>query len=182
MQTKNYYGQYTKYNTRVQPDSREGLWIISSRFLQRRVEVPLWLSWLNTNVSKQTQAYVNLSTSIYQAYIDKGNISMQDIKTSERQRQSNRNTGELFRCLSTLALCPHLQYYEGFPLESIPPDHSVSQHLQGVHTRTFGPTCPLTCSRKKNTRKRASLPRPHLYKELSLELETTRTFKSASSK
>jgi len=35
--------------------------------------------------------------------------------------------GELFRGSSTLTLHPRLQHYEGFPLESIPPDHSVTQ-------------------------------------------------------
>ena len=65
-----------------------------------------------------------------------------------RDRESNPNTGDLFQGSSTLALRPRLQYYEGFPLESILPDHSVPQHLQGVHTRTPGLTSPLTCSRK----------------------------------
>jgi len=40
------------------------------------------------------------------------------------------------------------QHYEVFPLESIPRDHSVPQHLQGVHIRTLGLTSPLTCSHK----------------------------------
>jgi len=35
-------------------------------------------------VSKQSPANVNLSTSIYQAYKNKSNVSIQDINTSER--------------------------------------------------------------------------------------------------
>ena len=39
--------------------SGEGLWTISLRFLLISVEVLLWLSWLNTNMSKQSQAHNN---------------------------------------------------------------------------------------------------------------------------
>ena len=70
----------TKECSRI-PD--EGLWTISSRFLWIRVEVPLWLSWLNTSVSKQSQAYNN-KHKIYQAYKEISNVSMQDKNTSER--------------------------------------------------------------------------------------------------
>ena len=66
---------------------------------------------------------------------------------SDRER-AIANTGALFQGSCTLALRPRLQHYEGFPLKTIPPDHSVPQHLQGVHTRTLGLTSPLTCSRK----------------------------------
>jgi len=52
------------------------------------------------------------------------------------------NTGDLFRGSSTFALRPRLQHYEGFSLKTIPLDHSVSQHLQRVHTRTLGPANP----------------------------------------
>ena len=93
----------------------------------------------------------SIEHKIYQAYKDIGNVSMQDINTSERDRERERaiaNTGDLFRGSSTLALRLCLQHYEGFLLKTIPPDHSVPQHLQGVHTRTLGLTSPLTCSRK----------------------------------
>ena len=77
---------------------------------------------------------------------------MQDINTSERERErAIANTGELFRGSSTLALRPRLQHYEGFPLKSIPPDHSVPQHLQGVHIRTLGHTNSFILFRKNYT-------------------------------
>ena len=37
----------------------EGLGLSPQNSSKLRVEVPLWLSWLNTSVSKQTQAYNN---------------------------------------------------------------------------------------------------------------------------
>ena len=46
------------------------------------------------------------------------------------------NTGDLFRGSSTLAIRPRLQHYEGFPLKTIPPDHSVRNTYERVHTRT----------------------------------------------
>ena len=56
---------------------------------------------------------------IYQAYKYKGNVSMQDINTSEREREKEiANTKDLFRGSSTLALRPRLQHYEGFPLKT----------------------------------------------------------------
>ena len=59
-----------------------------------RVEVPLWLSWLNTSVSKQiTQSYNN-KTQVYQAYKNESNISMQDINKSERERDEQSQTRE----------------------------------------------------------------------------------------
>ena len=104
--------------------------------------MPLWLSWLNTSVNKQSQAYINLSTSIYQASNEYDNKSMQDINKVRDRERTIANTGDLFRGSSTLALRPRLQHYEGILLESILPDHLVSQHLQGVHTRTLGLTSP----------------------------------------
>ena len=48
---------------------------------------------------------------------------MQDINTSEIER-AIANTGDLFWGSSTLTLHLRLQHYEGFPLETIPQDHS----------------------------------------------------------
>ena len=69
---------------------------------------------------------------------------MQDIKRKKREGArerrelrdsgSNPNTKICFEVRAT-ALRPRL-HTEGFPLESIPPDHSVPQHQQRVHTRT----------------------------------------------
>ena len=109
-------------------------------------------------------------------------ISISKILRQVRDRESNRKHERFVSRFEHLALRPCLQHYEGFSLKTIPPDYSVPQHLQGVHTRTLGLTSPLTCSRKNNIRKHASLPRSHLYTKLSLELETMRTRKSASSK
>jgi len=43
-----------------------------------RVEVLLWLSWLNTSVSKKSQVYIQFSTK-YIKYIEMNNKNMQDI-------------------------------------------------------------------------------------------------------
>ena len=50
--------------------------------------------------------------------------------------------GELFRGSSTLALRSRLQHYEGFPLELIPQDRLVLQHLQRALSRALGLTSP----------------------------------------
>ena len=60
-------------------------------------------------------------------------------------------------------------------------DHSVPQHLQGVHIRTLGLTSPSLVPARTNTHKHTSLSRPHLYTELPQKLETTWTRKFASS-
>ena len=66
-------------------------------------------------------------------------------KERERERERERaiaNMRDLFRGSSTLTLRPRLKHYENFSLESIPPDHSEPQRLQGVHTRTIRLTSP----------------------------------------
>ena len=65
--------------------------------------------------------HITIQHKIYQAHKDESNISMQDINTSERQRAIT-NTGDLFQGLSTLALRPRLQHYEGFSLS-----HRITQ-------------------------------------------------------
>jgi len=57
-QTKKYYANtqsITQECSRI-PVKGSGLSQDSSRL---RVEVPLWLSWLNTSMRKQCQAYIN---------------------------------------------------------------------------------------------------------------------------
>ena len=118
-----------------------------------------------------------MSTNIYQAYKDEGNISMQDIKQVRDRERAIANTGDLFRGSSTLALRPRLQHYEGFPLESIPPDHSVPQHLQGEFTlELLGLSSPVHTASPQARRGRTSNT------ESTHELEIPRTRKSASSK
>ena len=58
-------------------------------------------------------AYINLNTSIYQAYKDEGNISMQDINTSEREQSQTREI-----CFEVRALLLYIPAFtlEGFPL------------------------------------------------------------------
>ena len=77
---------------------------------------------------------------------------MQACKTQVRDRERERaitNMRDLFRGSSTLALRPYLQHYEGFSLKTIPPDHSVPQHLQGEFTlELLGLSTPFTRSRK----------------------------------
>ena len=99
-------------------------------------------------------------------------MSMQDIKTSKRKRERTiANTGDLFRGSSTLALRPRLQHYEGFSLESIPPDHSVPQHLQAL-----GLPSPVHTASSLARRGRTSNT------EFTRDLETRRTHASASSR
>ena len=72
-----------------------------------------------------------LSTRNIKQVKDINNKHMQDIKTSEREREmSNHKHGNLFRGSSTLVLRSRLQHFEGLSLESIPQDHSVPQHLK----------------------------------------------------
>ena len=83
-----------------------------------RVEVPLWLSWLNTNVNKQSQSKIQLSTNKYQAYKDKSNMNMQDIKHKwvKREREMSNHKHEKFVLrFKTLAL-RGLHRNEGFSL------------------------------------------------------------------
>ena len=55
-----------------------------------RVKVPLWLSWLNTSLSKQTtQAYISIEAQGNIKHVkDTNNNSMQDINTNESELQS----------------------------------------------------------------------------------------------
>ena len=118
---------------------------------------------------------------LYQAFKDKDNVIMQDIIISERQRErAIANTGDLYRSSSTLALRPRLQHYEGFPLESIPPDHSVPQHLKGVPTRTLGLSSPSLVP--EHTASPQARRGRTSNKEFTLEPEKMRTHTSASSK
>jgi len=55
-----------------------------------RVEVSLWVSWLNASVSKQFQANIQLSTQYIRHIKDMRNKHKQDINTSEREKESNR--------------------------------------------------------------------------------------------
>jgi len=72
-----------------------------------------------------------MNTNEYQAYKDNDNNSMQDINNKGERVSNRKHKG--FVCSSTLALHPRLRHYEGFPLELIPPDHSlVPQHLQAL--------------------------------------------------
>ena len=105
------------------------------------------------------------------------NKHKQDIKTSKRERErAIANTGDLFRDSSTLALRPRL-HYEGFPLKSIPPDHSVPQHLQGEFTlELLGLSSPVHTASLQARRGRTSNT------EFPLESETMRTHTFASSK
>ena len=61
-----------------------------------RVKVPLWLSWLNTSVSKPSQAniYIYETQGNIKYVIDINNKNMQDINTSEREI-SNRKHGRI---------------------------------------------------------------------------------------
>ena len=96
--------------------------------------MPLCLSWLNTSVRTQSQTYNNRAQDISSIQKYKQCKHVRYVNTSERE--SNRKHGRFVSRFEHLTLRPRLQHYEGFPLKTIPLDHSVSQHLQRVHTRT----------------------------------------------
>ena len=78
---------------------------------------------------------------------------MQDInKETKRERVSNRkHKGFVLRFEHTCSTSPP-STLEGFPLKSIPPDHSVPQHLQGEFTHELETlqTQPSASSKYKN--------------------------------
>ena len=96
-----------------------------------RVKVPLWLSWLNTSVSKQSQAYK-----------DKYNKNLQDIKYKCEREMTNHKYGRFVsRFEHTCSKSPPSTLWRIFTI-TIPQDHPVLQHLQRVHIRTLGPASP----------------------------------------
>ena len=112
-----------------------------------RVKVSLWLSWLNTSVSKQTtQAYTSMKHK-YIKHIKKWTIYACKIykHKRERERKANANTGELFRGSSTLVLRHRLQHYEGFyynnPARSLGAATPTTSSLKNSWTRK-SLTCP----------------------------------------
>ena len=64
------------------------------------------------------------------------------MRDRKREREQSQIREIYFEVRAPLALCPRLQYYEGFQLESIKQDHSVSQHLQWAPSRTLKLTIP----------------------------------------
>ena len=140
--------------------------------------MPRWLSWLNTSVSKQSQASITIRHTIYQAYKCNDNNSMQDINKGERDR-AIANTRDLFRGSSTLALYPRLRHTKDF--------HYNRSHWI-IRCRN---TYKLSDSLVRTHRKPTGSPRPHLKQrvrtrtrntESPLGPETMRTHTSASSK
>ena len=67
---------------------------------------------------------------------------------------SNRKHERIILRFEPLALRPHLHHYEGFPLKSIPQDHSVSQHLQRALSRFLDPQVPHLFPQEQYTRTR----------------------------
>ena len=112
--------------------------------------------------------HASMQAQVYQASKNISIASKQDINTSERQRERNRKHERfILRFEHTCSTSPP-STLEGFPLKSIPPDHSVPQYLQGVHTRTLGLTSPLTCSRKnKHTQVRKLVEAAPLHRALT---------------
>ena len=108
---------------------------------------------------------ITIQHKIYQAYKDESNISMQDIKTSERQREREQSqTREIcFEVRAPLLYVPAFNTMKDFHYKPIPPDHSVPQHLQGVHTRILGLTSRSLVPSRTTHRKHTSLSRPHIY-------------------
>ena len=96
-----------------------------------RVEVPLWLSWLNTSVSTQSQVYIDKAQDIT-GHKEVSNIIMQDINTSEREQSQTREN--CFEVRASLLYVP-----------------AVPQHLQRVHTRTLEPLVPFLFPQEQHT-------------------------------
>ena len=59
MQTEYYYANTQSITQEWAEFSVKGSGLSPQDSTRLRVEVPLWLSWLNTSVSKQSQAYIN---------------------------------------------------------------------------------------------------------------------------
>ena len=69
--------------------------------------------WLNISVSKQSQADIN-QTQVYQAYKDIGSVSMQDINTSERQREQSQTREICFEVRAPLLYIPTFNTMKDF--------------------------------------------------------------------
>ena len=122
--------------------------------------------------TNNSSIYVNLAQENIKHIRNMNNKHMQDTKHKWERKISNRKYRRFVSSFEHTCSTSPPSTLEGFPLKSIPPDHSVPQHLQGVPTRTLGLSSPSLVPARTTHRKHASLPRPHLYKELSLELET----------
>ena len=110
--------------------------------------------------------YINKAHKVYLAYKDEHNLSMQDIKT-ERESEQSQTQGICFEVRAHLLYIPAFTL-EGFPLESIPPDHSVPQHLQGEFTLEL-----LGLSSPRTHLKPTSSPRPHLKHQVHTRTRNT---------
>ena len=106
-----------------------------------RVEVPLWLSWLNTSVSKQSQAYIQLSTKYIKHIRDTNNKHKQDIKHKWERDEQWQTQENYFEIWAPLLYVPAFNTMKDFTI-MIPQDHSMPQYLQRIHTRTLRPASP----------------------------------------
>ena len=108
---------------------------------------------------------------------------MQDINKWEIEREQSQTWEICFEARAHLLYIPAFKTMKDFHYKPIPSDHSVPNTYKWVHTRTsLDSLVPSLIPARTTHRKHTSLSRPHLYNELSLELETMRTRKSASSK
>ena len=96
---------------------------------------------------------------------------MQDINKWQRERErAITNTRDLFRGSSTLALYPRLRHYEGYPLCSIPMDHSsVPQHLQtlGLSSPVYTASPPARRGRTSNKSSHTNSKQPRTHSSVS---------------
>ena len=74
---------------------------------------------------------------------------MQDINKKEIEREQSQTREICFEVRAHLLYVPAFNTMKDFHYKPIPPDHSVSQHLQGEFTlELLGLSSPFTCSRK----------------------------------
>ena len=112
---------------------------------------------------------------------DMSNKHKQDIKTNERQREQSQTPEICFEVRAPLLYVPAFNTMKDFHYKR---SHRITWCRNTYNDFTlelFGLTSPSLVPARTTHRKHTSLPRPHLYTKLSLELEITRNRKSASS-
>ena len=123
-----------------------------------------------------------MSTNIYIKHIKMKTIKharYKQVRDREREREQSQTRDICFEVRAHLLYNPAFTL-ERFSLKSIPPDHSVPQHLQGVPTRTLELSSPSLVP--EHTASPQARRGRTSNSEFTLEPETPRTQPSASSK
>ena len=144
----------------------------SSRF---RVEVPLWLEYKCEQTIPSMHIYTHTHTHTTHTHTwAQGNIkhvkninnnSIQDIKHKWERDKQSKHGRIISRFEYICSMSPPSTLWRIFaiidPARSLGAATPTMSFLKNSWTYKS-----LTCSRKNNTRKQSSLPRPHLYTEL----------------